>query len=307
MFANPLYLWFFAFVPALLLVHFFSLKRIERNAMMFANYKAMEHVFGTRILSKNYPLLMIRVLTLVFLILAVSGFVLVYEGAVTDFDFTIAIDATASMMAQDYDPDRLTAAKEAAQLFVDTLPIGTKVGVLSFSGTGFVGHQLTDSKDDIKKAIDDVDIVIAGGTALGEAIVSSTDVLLYSEKKKSIVLLTDGENNIGISIDDALEYAKRFDVVVNTIGIGTEEGAVIGETTFYVGLDEETLRFIANETGGGFYRARTEQELLDAFESIAAGGEERVHLDLTTYLMLVALVLFLAELVMVNTKYRTIP
>ncbi|MCK4714579.1 MAG: VWA domain-containing protein, partial [Candidatus Aenigmarchaeota archaeon] len=135
----------------------------------------------------------------------------------------------------------------------------------------------------------------------------STDILLSGGKSKSIILLTDGENNIGIPIDDALKYAKKFDVTINTIAVGTEEGAVIGNTTFYVGVDTETLERIANETGGSFYRAETGQELLDAFKAIASGSDRAISVDLTSYLMVIALVLFLIELVLVNTKYRTIP
>jgi Ca-activated chloride channel family protein len=248
-----------------------------------------------------------RVLTLVFLIMAVSGMILIYEGTVTEFDFVIAIDASASMLAEDYQPDRLTAAKEAAQLFVDSVPAGTKMGVLSFSGTGFVQQELTDSAEDVKNAIVGIGVVIAGGTAIGESIVSSTNMLLAGSKRKSIVLLTDGENNIGISIGDALEYAKGFDVVINTVGIGTESGAVMGDTEFYVGLDEETLRTISQETGGGFYRAQTRDELVGSFALIASGSEKDISVDMTSYLMLIALVMFLIELVLVNSKYRTIP
>ncbi len=294
-------------MPALLLVHFVSLKKIERKAMMFANYKAMEEVFGTKILSKNFPLLILRVLTLLFLIFAVSGTIFIYEGPVTDFDFALAIDASASMLAQDYEPDRISAAKDAAQMFVDIVPEGTNVGILSFSGTGFINQELTDNKEDISNSIASVETMIVGGTAIGEAIVSSTDMLLPGQKKKAIVLLTDGENNIGIPIDDALAYAKRFDVTVNTIAVGTEEGAVIGNTTFYVGVDIETLGRIANETHGSFFWARTDQELSDAFRAIATGSDQAIRVELTSYFMIIALLMFLGELVLVNTKYRTIP
>ncbi len=290
-----------------MLVHFFSLRKIERKAMMFANYKAMEEVFGRKILSKNYPLLAVRVLTLAFLIMAVSGVILIFEGVVTDFDFALAIDASASMLAQDYEGNRLEAAKDAAGLFVETVTEGTKIGVLSFAGTGFVEKELTDDKESVKEAIKNVDILIAGGTAMGEAIVSSTDILLAGEKRKSIILITDGESNIGVPVDDALEYAKRFDVTINTIAIGTEEGAVLANTTFYVGVDVETLEMLANETGGSFYRTKTGQELRETFELIASGSDRKISVDMTSYLMLLALALFLAELVLVNTKYRTIP
>ncbi len=302
-----MYLWFFAFVPILLAAHLFSLRKIERKAILFANYKAMEEVFGTKILSKNYPLLMLRILTLLFLVLAVSGTLMIYEGIVTDFDFAIAVDASASMLAQDYNPNRLAAAKDAAELFVQTTPEGTKIGLLSFAGTGFVIQELTDDKDTLISAISSVDIIIAGGTAIGEAIVSSSDILLSGSKRKSIILLTDGENNIGISIEDALAYAERFSVTINTIAIGTEEGGLVGNSSFYVGVDTKTLQDIAEKTGGGFYRARTRGQMVEAFTDIATGSSQRIETDISSYFLLAALSMFIAELVLVNTKYRTIP
>ncbi len=294
-------------MPALLFVHFVSLRKIKRSAMMFANYEAMEKVFGSKILGKNYPVLFIRVLTLVFLILSVAGVVVVYEAHVSDYDYALAIDASASMLAGDYDPDRISVAKSSAQTFVDLVPEMSKICVMSFAGTSFVKQELTDDRELAKSAIDGIGIEISGGTAIGEAIVSSSDMLLSSDKDKSIILLTDGENNIGISIEEALEYAKRFRVTVNTIGIGTDKGGNIGNMSVYLGLDAETLEEIANETGGKYYRVNTKRQLEDAYRSIATGSEQTVSVDMTLYIMLLALSLFLVELILVNTKFRTIP
>jgi Ca-activated chloride channel family protein len=295
------------FVPALLLVHFVSLRKIRRKAMMFANYEAMEKVFGRKILSKNYPLLFARILTLVFLILSLTGIVLVYEGHVSDFDFALAIDASASMLAHDYEPNRLSAAKSAADTFVDSVKAGTMVGVLSFAGTSFVRQELTGGMEKARSAIDGVEVEISGGTAIGQAIVSSTDMLLQSEKDKAVILLTDGENNIGVSIEEALEYAGKFQVTINTIGVGSEEGGEIANTTLSVGLDVQTLQEIANKTGGMYYRARSKRELINAYMEIATGTEKQVSMDISSYLMLIALSIFFVELILVNTKYRTIP
>jgi len=267
----------------------------------------MEHVFGKKILSRNFPLLLVRVLILVFLVFSIAGTTIIYEGLVSNLDFALAIDASASMLAQDYEPDRLAAAKKAALLFIDSIPEETKVGVVSFAGAGFVKQELSSDGEQIKDVIGKVDIELAGGTAIGEAIISSVNLLLGGQRNGNIILLTDGENNVGPSISDAIAYAKKFDVTINTIGIGTEEGAVIGDTTFVVGLDSETLELIAGQTGGKYYRARTDIELESAFKEIATSTTRNITVDISSYLMLVAFGVFIVELVMVNSKYRTIP
>ena len=302
-----MYLWFFVIVPVIMIIHFVSLRKIKRKAMLFANYEALERIFGKKILSKNYPLLILRVLTLIFLVFALTGTVIIYEGAGGMADYALAIDASASMLAQDYSPNRVEAAKDAALKFVDTLPADTQVGVLSFAGASFVKQELTLDLDDVKAAVSGVEIELAGGTALGGAIVSSTNMLLASGKDKVIVLLTDGQNNVGVGVDEALEYSSGFGIVIHTIGIGTEEGGIVADTTFVTGLDNETLELIAEKTGGRFYLAETEEELQSAYDDIAASTTRQLSLDLSSYLMLIAVALFLVELILVNSKYRTIP
>jgi Ca-activated chloride channel family protein len=302
-----MYLWFFMAVPAVLIVHYISIRKVKRKAILFANYEAMEKVYGTKILSKNYPLLLIRVLTLVFLVFAIAGTVLIYEGQVSDFDFALAIDSSASMLAQDYQPDRLAAAKDAATLFAESVPEGTKIGVVSFAGAGFVKQELTDDMDKVKAAISGVDIELAGGTAVGEAIMSSANLLTQGRKNRVIVLLTDGQNNVGIDVDDAIKYARDFHVIIHTIGIGTEEGGIVANASFVVGLDAETLESISAQTGGRYFGVMDAQELESAYRTIATISRQDIELDLSSYLMLIAVGLFILELVMVNSKYRTIP
>jgi Ca-activated chloride channel family protein len=294
-------------VPAILLVHFVSLRKVKRSAMVFANYEAMEHVFGKKILSKNYPVLFARLLTLVLLILALTGVVVLYEGYAGDFDYVLAIDSSASMRAQDYAPDRLGAAKDAALTFINMMPGSSKAGFVSFSGTAFVKQPLTDDRESLKESISSLGVELVGGTAIGEAIVSSSDVLIPADRDKAIILITDGESNVGVSVEDAIAYAKNAGVVIYAIGIGSEEGGLVANTSFYVGLNSGALENMSNATDGKFYRAKTKRELEIAYTEIATGSEKDIRLDLSSYLMLAAMVSFIIEMVLVNSKYRTIP
>lgn len=306
-FLNAPYLWMFASIPVILIIHYISLEKIKRKAILFANYEAMEQVFGRKILSKNYPLLIIRILALIFLIFAVTGTVIISEGIVGDYDYALAIDASASMLAQDYLPDRITAAKESALQFIGSIADETMVGILSFSGTGFIQQDLTENKDDMIRAIEGIEIQISGGTAIGEAIIDSVNILQGSEKERIIVLLTDGQSNMGIDIETALDYANRFQAAIHTIGIGTDEGGLVRNTSFIAGLDSETLQMISERTGGKYYRAEDEEELEEVYREIATGTKKDISNDISSYLMLIGISLFVVELILVNSKYRTIP
>lgn len=306
-FSNPGYLWFFMTVPALLVIHFISVRKVKRSAIMFSNYEAMEKVFGRKILGKNYPLLFLRLLTLILIIFAVSGLTLVYESVVGDLDFALAIDASASMMAQDYQPDRISAAKDAAQLFVDSVPIGTQISVVSFAGAGFVKQELTSNRQKLKDSIEAVGIEFAGGTAIGDAVITSVNTLMAGSKGRVVILLTDGQNNIGPTIDEAVAYAKRLGATVNTVGIGTEEGGIVANTSYVAGLDSETLGRIASQTGGEYMRAADRAELEAAYWKMATSTRKEVEYDMTFYLLLGAVLIFIAELVLLNSKYRVIP
>ena len=145
-----------------------------------------------------------------------------------------------------------------------------------------------------------------GGTDLGEAIVTSVNLLLNSEKGKSIILLTDGQSNVGVPIVDAVEYANIKHVTIYTIGVGTEEGgSYIGDVVLK--LDEEVLRSIAVSTEGNYYRAEDQESLDEAYNEIAHLTETKIKSDLSITFLIIAFLLLLVEWLLINTKYRTIP
>ena len=294
-------------VGFLLILHWLSLRYIKRRAMRFANFKAMERFTGERIISRNYVTVVLRVLTLLFLVLSISGMVVRYRGHSSESDFVLVVDASGSMLARDYEPDRISAAKDAARLFLESLPEGSNAGIVSFAGITFVRQVPTNDLDKAKEAVDGISVEAVGGTAIGDAIVSSANLLAGSNRAKTIVLLTDGQNNVGIGITEALLYAKQNGIKVDTIGMGTEEGGTFENITFVSRLDTEALEYMANETGGVFFRAENKSELSGIYSDLATSSEQILTFDASSSLLLIALLFFFMEWFLTNTKYRTLP
>ncbi len=306
-FTYPQYLWFFLALPALVLLHFLSLRYTKKQALLFANFPAIEKITGQKIMSKNYLLLVLRLLTFSIIILAISGPVLRYTGMSSNFDFVLAIDASGSMAATDYEPDRLEAAKEAAKIFVDNAPFDSSIGVLTFSGISFLKQIPSNDFESVKNIIDDIKVEYVGGTAIGSAIIESSTILMTGNKPKRILLLTDGQNNVGPDITDAIEYANDKHIIIDTIGIATKEGGKMPGTTFTSVLDEESLINISKLTGGVYFKAENETDLIDAFTNIATSSEQKLSTNLTVHSLFVAFILLFLEWGLLNTKFRTLP
>jgi len=313
-FTNIYYLWLLVSIPLLIITHFFVLGYLKRRAVKFANFEAIKRVTGTkfdikntRTISKNMFLLIVRIFVLLLLIFSVAGPVLWYSGQGSEFDFVLAIDASSSMLADDFIPYRLDAARKASSLFVESLKARTMVGIVSFAGTSFVEQDLIDNMKKTEEVINNIRIKSVGGTDIGGAITTSTNLLLNQENSRVIILLTDGQSTVGTPLDVAIEYANKNYVTINTIGIGTEEGGTFIKGDLLSKLDEPTLIGIAQKTGGKYYKAENEEELAMAFDDISSSVEEKIPIDLSMGFMMISLALLFIEWGMINTKYRTLP
>ena len=311
-FTNPFYLWLLVSIPFLIITHFFILKYLKRRAIKFANFEAIKRVTGTkfelrnvRAISKNRFLLVIRVFILLLLIFSIAGPVLWYSGQSSEFDFVIAIDASSSMLADDLKPYRLDAARKASSLFVDSLKAKTRVGVVSFAGTSFVEQDLIDNMKKTEDVINNIKIKSVGGTDIGGAITTSSNLLLREENARVIILLTDGQSTVGMPVDEAIDYANRYNVVVHTIGMGTKEGgqAEYGLST----LDEDSLKSLAYNTNGKYFSAENKENLTNAFSSLFNLTEMNVSIELFDYLLIIALILIVLEFLLNNTRYIHLP
>lgn len=304
-FTNPVYLWALILVPLLILLSYLSNKYSKSLTLKFANFIALSRVSGGIKETTNFPILFIRMVALTCVILAISGMTLWYTGETSNKDYVLAIDGSASMLNTDFEPTRLDAAKLAAVNFVDNLPMSANVGVLSFAGTSFVEQPLTQEKDVIKAAILNIEAKSIGGTDFGNAILTATNLLIPSKKSRNIILLTDGRSNIGISSETAIAYAIDNHIVVDTIGIGSQEAK---KDELDLGVDEEALKEIAFLTLGDYYHVETTEDLNNVYSNLINTetiGKNPV--DLTFILLLIALALFISDWLMGQTIYRRIP
>jgi len=313
-FQNPFMLVFILFIPILIILHYYFFEHNKKKAMKFANFKAMKHVTGTNLITKNNTQLIVRIIVLVLFILSAAGPEIWYEGDVSITDYVIAIDASASMTSDDVSPDRLTIAKQAALNFVDRLESDTNVGVLSFAGTTFVKNAPTNQLSTVKNSINRIGIELAGGTDIGTALITGTNLLSPVEKSKAIILITDGSDTSGVFIDESvetsLEYITANHIIVHTIGIGSG----LGETGYLEGsglkaaYDKNTLNMISTRTGGKFFEVKSSSEIDSAFRQIDQEKEKgKIPFRITPFLYALSMIMLIFEWGVLNTKFRSIP
>jgi len=308
-FSAPERLYLLLLIPAYAAFYYLSLKRRRRVALRFANFEALRRITAHgKPLYENYIPLTLRLLALALLIISLAKPQSVMKVETTSSDIVLAIDVSGSMRATDFIPNRLEAAKSAALVFASELKRGDRLGVVTFSGVSYVAAPLSNDLDEVKRRIAEITFGREDGTAIGDGLISAASMLAGSQgRKRVVVLLSDGENNRGVAPRDAALYAKRLGIRVYTVGIGSPAGVIPG-TLQPVGLDEETLKEIAQLTGGEYHFASSSDALRDVYREIARSiaFEER-RSDISGYFLAAALLVFMVEFALAATKYRTLP
>lgn len=300
---NPSYLILLGIIPIIIFLHFFLLKNKRSNALKFANFNALARVSGVDLLSKNVLILFLSLIVIALLVFSLAGVKVQTVLYSSSFSYIVSIDSSSSMEATDFSPNRLEAAKETAINFVNSVPAGTKIGIVSFSGNAFMEQDLTEDKDALRNAIQNIPISSVGGTDIEEAVVTSSN-LLEGEDAKAVVLISDGRLNVG-TIENAVNYANNHDVIVHSIGIGTEAG---GTTSYGLSkIDEDALKALAHNTNGKYFKAETKESLSDSFGQIIELKFKKVTTNITPYLTLITLILFVIYYILINTRFRVLP
>ena len=237
------------------------------------------------------------------MVFSVSGLTFHTFKESSSFSFVIALDCSQSMLADDFSPNRLAASKQIAKDFVDTISYNVSMGVVSFSGSAYIEQDMSEDKNEIKGSIGNIELSGFGGTDLYEAVLTSTN-LLRDKKNRAIVLLSDGQINVG-TIEDVIDYANDNDVVIHTIAIGTKEG---GRTEYAISkLDEDSLKSVSYMTGGNYFNAEDKNALKKSFAGILNLTRKKVSIELSNYLLLFSIVLFIFKFFLTNTKYLHLP
>ncbi|MFA7115719.1 MAG: VWA domain-containing protein [Bacteroidales bacterium] len=193
-------------------------------------------------------------------------------------DIVLAMDVSTSMLAQDFNPDRITAAKNIGIKFVSQRP-SDRIGLVVFAGESYTQCPLTTDRPTLINLMKDLECgLINDGTAIGNGLATAVARLKDSDaKSRVIILLTDGMNNSGeIAPAMAIEIAKTYGIKVYTIGVGAEGEAPYPVQTPWgiqtqkmrVQIDEDLLEKIANETGGKYFRATDNTKLIEIYSEI---------------------------------------
>ena len=271
-------LWLLAGVVALVVLYVVLQVRRSKFAVRFTNLPLLEKVAPTR---PGWRRHLPATLFVVMLALLVVGFAQPAAAVQVPREratVIIAVDVSPSMGADDVPPDRLAAARTAAHDFVDLLPEQFNVGLVAFAGTAQVVVAPVTDRDALRSGIDRLTIgtVAQPGTAIGEAIAASLQAVRTVDggaepPPARAVVLSDGANTQGTDPSVAASEAAAAEVPVDTISVGTEEGAIDQNgRQMAVPVDGATLQEVAERTGGSYHEAATTNELRDVYADIGS-------------------------------------
>jgi len=273
---------------------------------------------------------------LVFLlqVLAIAAFTVVlarpqssrnWENVTTEgIDIVIALDISTSMLARDFTPDRLEAAKEVAMEFISGRQYD-RIGLVVFAGEAFTQCPLTTDRAVLLNLFKDVETgLIEDGTAIGNGLATSVARLKDSDAiSRVVILLTDGENNSGeIAPLTAAEIARTFGIRVYSIGVGSVGTAPYPVQTPYgtqlrdieVKIDEEMLKEISTITDGKYFRATSNTKLEEIYEEIDQLEKSKIEVrefsrksEEFLPFALAGILLIVLSLILRTTVFRSIP
>ena len=330
-FANAPYLWLFLiFIP---LIAWYVYKQRRDHASLAMSTLAP--------FAKTKPSLRARMRHILFVLrLAALGCLIIVlarpllpedqrnshtKSTTEGTDIVLAIDVSTSMLARDFDPDRLEAAKRVATTFINGRP-DDNIGLVVFAGESMTALPLTNDHEALTNYIASIKTeMLEDGTAIGDGIGTAINAIANGEaKSKSIIILTDGVNNTGLLTPrDAGLLAKEKNIKVYTIGIGKHGKAdfpvpdQFGRMTYQkidVVIDEDILKDISKETNGKYFRATDSRVLADIFTEIDQLEKTQMNVEYFSHAEddpgvwpWLALAFFVLELILRYTVFRTGP
>jgi Ca-activated chloride channel family protein len=291
-FEYPKLLWLLL-VPALLVVHYLWMELGSRRPHMRVSTSSPWMRGGTSALAvlRHLPFLL-RTAALVLIVVALArprSSTEVEKIDTEGIDITLAMDVSTSMLARDFTPDRISAAKDIAIEFIAQRP-SDRMAIVVFAGESYTQCPLTTDRATLINLMKEVQTgLIEDGTAIGNGLATAVARMKDSDaKSRVVILLTDGVNNSGeVSPQTAAEIAKTYGIRVYTIGVGANGMAPYPVMTPWgvemqqmkVEIDENLLKEIADVTGGRYFRATDNTKLSEIYSEINKMEKARTTID----------------------------
>lgn len=292
-FANTYVLYFLLLIPLLSLWYW---KKHKKNTpdVTFSSlgiFSGLKPTLKERIKHLPFVLRMIALALLIVALARPQTFSTGEDVYTEGIDIAMLLDTSGSMLAEDFKPNRLEAAKDVIDEFVEGRTTD-KIGLVIFASQSFTQCPLTIDYSVLRNLLDEIKSgMIEDGTAIGTAIANGVNRLKDSDaKSKVIILLTDGVNNSGeIDPVTAAQIAETFDIRIYTVGVGTKGEAPYPVQTPWgtryqnvpVEIDEATLTQVADITGGKYFRATNNKKLKEIYAEI--DKLEKTRVEITSY------------------------
>lgn len=271
---QALYLLFL--VPIYIFLHFYFEKKRKKDVIPFGNLEVLVEVISKMKkidFLKHLPLAL-KTILLCLLIFALARPTATMYMPMRDTKVMLLVDISISMEATDIQPDRITAARETAKHFINDLPKGIQVGIGVFSGNVRILVNPTLEKQKVINVLNKLNTkMLEPGTAIGDAILASSETLSFDDISKTnsndriLVLITDGEANIGADPIFAAAQAKVNNITIQSIGIGNPLGTII-RGGILTRLDEYTLQEVSSLTGGYYFNAQNTYDMNKIYKKI---------------------------------------
>tara|TARA_Y100000748_G_scaffold276475_1_gene252886 strand:+ start:19752 stop:20723 length:972 start_codon:yes stop_codon:yes gene_type:complete len=285
---NPWYLLILALLPLIFIYKSFLSKSKDGSFRISSKSIISEKMIRKGVYKKRL-LSFIQYLSMFLIILGLSRPRLIeslQEKNIEIVDIVLVIDISSSMLATDFQPNRLEVVKKTAKDFINQRK-GDRLGILVFAGESFIQCPLTIDNEVLLSLMSEIKVAQQSydGTAIGMAIANATNRLRNSDaKSKVMILLSDGSNNAGeLDPNTAADLAKQFGIKIYTIGAGTNQDVSFIPGRGYIRneIDEETLKAIAKQTGGQYFRATNTEGLEEIYSTI--NNLERTEVEIKVY------------------------
>lgn len=291
-FEYPALLWLLV-LPLLLIVHYVYMELKGRNPhLRVSNAIPWKQEKNTVLNIVRHMPFVLRIAALSLIIIAIArprSSSKLDKVQSEGIDIMLTMDVSTSMLARDFTPDRISAAKDIAIEFISQRP-SDRMGIVVFAGESYTQCPLTTDRATLINLMKEVRTnLLEDGTAIGNGLATAVARLKDSDaKSRVVILLTDGVNNSGeIAPETAADIAKTYGIRVYAIGVGANGEAPYPVMTPWgvdiqkvkVEIDEQLLTNIANETGGRYFRATDNTKLAEIYSEIGKMEKTRTTID----------------------------